>query len=348
MKIALTTVQIPFVFGGAEFLCNNLKDALTKAGHEVSIVTMPFVDNPAPRLENHIIASRLMDINESWGGHIDLCIGLKFPAYFMPHENKVMWILHQHRAAYDLFDTGFSNLRDTVDGRYYRDIVKRADETYIPEAKRVYTIAKNVSNRMKHFNNLDSTPLYHPCPDMDKFYCGESENYILMPSRINVIKRQTLAIEALSKTKSNIKIYFVGAPDQDEARKMFEDCVDKFKVRDRVKCFDFVPQEEKIKLYANARAVIFIPRDEDYGYVTLEGMAASKPVITTKDSGGPLEFVVDNKTGMVCDPTPEALAEAMDEFAKSDKFAIEMGQKAKAHLEEMEITWERVVKELTK
>ena len=45
--------------------------------------------------------------------------------------------------------------------------------------------------------------------------------------------------------------------------------------------------------YAHSLGVIFPAVDEDYGYVTLEAMLSSKPVITCADSGGPLEFVVD-------------------------------------------------------
>lgn len=88
--------------------------------------------------------------------------------------------------------------------------------------------------------------------------------------------------------------------------------------------------------------------DEDYGYITLEAMAASKAVITAKDSGGPLEFVVDGETGYVTEPDAKAIAEKIDELAVSETQAAEMGKKAKKHLSEMDISWANVVKELTK
>jgi len=348
MKIAITTVQIPFITGGAEYLTQNLKNALIERGHEAEIVSIPFIDSPLPFIENHIVASRLMDITYSWAGKIDLCIGLKFPAYYIPHPNKVIWALHQHRQAYELFDTEFSNLKSDQLGKQMQQIVYNADNLYLKEAKRIYTIAGNVSNRMKKYNGIDSVPLYHPCPDMEKFYCDESEAYILMPSRINITKRQMLAIEAMSCTKSDIKLYLVGKADNEAVKNQLVSFIKEKKLQNRVKFFDYVTQEEKFKLYANCRAVLFIPWDEDYGYITLEGMAASKPVITAKDSGGPLEFVIDNKTGIVAEPRAEKIAEAIDRFAFSSREAIEMGIKAKNHLDEMDITWDRVVKELTK
>ncbi len=56
--------------------------------------------------------------------------------------------------------------------------------------------------------------------------------------------------------------------------------------------------------YAHALGVIYPPTDEDYGYVTLEAMLAAKPVITCTDSGGPLEFVTNDETGLIAEPTP--------------------------------------------
>lgn len=348
MKIVITTVQIPFVSGGAEYHAQNLKNALIRNGHDVEIVTMPFNDNPDYMLENYIIASRMMDIRSSWGGYHDLCIGLKFPAYYMPHPNKIIWALHQHRQAYDLFDTQYSGMKNDTRGNQLKKIVTNADNQYLKEAKRLYANSRNVASRMKKYNNIDSTPLYHPCPDMDKFYCQESEDYILMPSRINDTKRQKLAIEALAQTKSNIKLYLVGKADNPVVLNDMKEFIAKSKIEDRVCFFDFVSQEKKLELYANARAVLFIPVDEDYGYITLEAMAAGKPVITAKDSGGPLEFVVNEKTGFIVDSKAMEIAEAMDRVADSKNMAIEYGEAGNMRLKEMDITWDKVVRELTK
>ena len=60
-----------------------------------------------------------------------------------------------------------------------------------------------------------------------------------------------------------------------------------------------VTDERLFQLYEGALAVYYGPFDEDYGYVTLEGFAADRPVVTLTDSGGPLEFVVDGETGLV-------------------------------------------------
>ena len=348
MRIALTTVQAPFVSGGAEFLANNLKKALIDRGHEAEIVSIPFMDSPTYLIENHIVASRLFDLEHSWAGKIDLCIGLKFPAYYIPHSNKVVWALHQHRAAYDLFDTEYSNLKSNEDGQYYRNVIYNADNLYLKEAKRIYTISENVTARMRKYNRIGSTALYHPCPDAEKFYVEGYEDYILMTSRINITKRQMLAIEAMQYTKSNTKLYIVGKADNVYEKDRMLAYIKELKLGNKIKYFDYVTQEEKFKLYANAKAVLFIPKDEDYGYITLEAMESSKAVITAKDSGGPLEFVEDGKNGFIVDPTPKEIARAFDEIAMSKNLAREMGTASKKHLLEMNVSWDNVVKELTR
>ena len=348
MKVAIATVQAPFVSGGAELHAENLKKALISAGHEAEVVTMPFMDSPISLIENHIIAARLMNLEHSWAGPIDLCIGLKFPAYYIPHPNKVIWALHQHRGAYDLFDTSFTNLKNDKDGRHIRSAVKNADNIYFKEAKRLYANSQNVADRLKEYNNIDAKALYHPCPDMEQFFDGPYSDYILMPSRINITKRQQLAVEALQYTKSGIKLYIMGRADHPHEKEKLVQRVNELGLSNRVKFLEFVPQKEKIKLYANARGVLFIPQDEDYGYITLEGMAASKAVITAADSGGPLEFILDGENGFISEPEPLPLARAIDSLGYDKNVARLMGQKAKQRLKDMNISWEYVVKELTR
>ncbi|MBC5647869.1 glycosyltransferase family 4 protein [Christensenella tenuis] len=344
MKVLITTVRIPFITGGAEFLAWNLRDALLRHGYEAEIIGIPFNGEAPEVIEEQIVASRLFGLSSQ----SDLCIGLKFPAYYMPHDNKVLWILHQYRAVYDLWDYEYNGIKDHPQGTFIRDVIYRADNTYLPEAKRIYTIADNVTGRLKRFNGIQSTTLYHPCPDSERFYTGQYEDYILMPSRVNLTKRQGLALEAMEYVKSNMKLYIVGKPDRDEDYRQMMSYIEEHHLQDKVKYFDFVETEEKLRLYANARAVLFIPVDEDYGYITLEAMEAKKAVITASDSGGPLEFVENGKTGFIVEPDAADIARAIDELAASQAAARQMGEAGKQRILDMNISWDNVVRELTK
>src|ERR1700712_2602 len=116
MRVGILTVQIPFIAGGAELHARSLRAALQEAGHQAEIISVPFQWFPPDRIVPQILAGRLLDITASSGMSIDRVIGLKFPAYLMEHPDKVLWILHQHRAAYDLWDHGFGDLQGQPGG----------------------------------------------------------------------------------------------------------------------------------------------------------------------------------------------------------------------------------------
>ena len=46
--------------------------------------------------------------------------------------------------------------------------------------------------------------------------------------------------------------------------------------------WSFVDDAELLDLYANALSVLFVPKDEDFGYITVEAMLSHKPVIVCK------------------------------------------------------------------
>jgi glycosyltransferase involved in cell wall biosynthesis len=105
-----------------------------------------------------------------------------------------------------------------------------------------------------------------------------------------------------------------------------------------------VTDEALLALYAGALGVFFAPFDEDYGYVTLEAFLAHKPVVTARDSGGTLEFVEDGVNGWICDPRPEAVADAFCRLAANRAEAAALGDAGfeRARL----VTWDGVIEKL--
>ena len=55
------------------------------------------------------LAWRLLDLSEVDGQRIDLVIATRFPSYLVKHPNKVVWLVHQLRQAYDLHGTRYSD-----------------------------------------------------------------------------------------------------------------------------------------------------------------------------------------------------------------------------------------------
>ncbi len=339
MRIVVATIQTPFIFGGAYVLINNLKINLLNCGYEVEIVSIPFKFFPETYIEDLIEIWKKQDFNNFSGYKIDRLITLQFPAYYAQHDNKVLWLIHQHRAVYDLYDP--KNATDSLEKLRVKII--QNDNVEIEKYKQVYTISKNVSKRLKYYNNIASIPLYHPPQNADKFFCGESYGYIFCPSRLELLKRQDLLIKAMQYTKSNVVAIIAGTGGQ---LTYYEQLVKELNLSDKVGLIGFINEEEKILLYARCLAVFFAPYDEDYGYVTLEAMLSSKPVITCSDSGGPLEFVIDKETGFVMEPDPQLIAEKIDWLYENQKKAIEMGKNGFLRYKEKNINWDNVVNKL--
>ena len=150
-------------------------------------------------------------------------------------------------------------------------------------------------------------------------------------------------MEALAKCREKVKVVFCGEPD---SRVYFDGLRKRARalgVEDQVTWLGRVSEQEKLDLYANALMVIFIPYDEDYGYVTPEAMMSSKAVITLDDSGGPLEFVKNGETGIVVSDDVSALAGALDEVWASRSEAERMGENARQHISEMKLSWKTVL-----
>ena len=327
-------------------LADSLVAALVEAGHEAELVTMPFKWYPACRIPEAMLAARLMEVGEWAGGSIDRLIALKFPAYLMRHPDKVLWLLHQYRGAYDLWGSEIGDLFNAPDGRPVRDSVRLADDIVIPEARAVFTISRNVSDRLLRFNNIASRPLYHPPPNAGSFRQEAAEDFLLCPGRINPSKRQDLVLEALLLCREKVRVVFTGAVDAVEYAEGLMHHSASTGLGDRVHWSGNVEEDVKISLYAHCLGVLVPPVDEDYGYVTLEAMLSAKPVVTCTDSGGPLDFVLDGETGLICPPTPAALARAMDRLWQERAGARDLGQAGYARYRDLGLNWQGVIQEL--
>ncbi|MEO0622948.1 MAG: glycosyltransferase [Pseudomonadota bacterium] len=346
MRVGVVTTQAPFIIGGAERHSANLVAALRARGHEATEISIPYKWYPAKALVDHVLAAKLIDLTDL-GYPVDLMVGLKFPAYLARHPNKVFWILHQHRQAYDLWESGISELQHDPDGAAVREMIRAEDRAAIGAANtRVYANSRNVSDRLHRFLGLGSEPLYHPPPNAERLQPGPFGDYLFAPSRLGPNKRQQLMIEALAHAPG-VRLKLAGPPDapgyDDELRARARD----LGVDNRCEILGPISDEEMLRHYSECRGVVFVPIDEDYGYITLEAMLSGKPVVTAEDSGGPLEFIGDGTEGLVVPPTPEALGAAflrlMDDHAEAER----MGAAGLATYHGKQIGWDRVVEVLT-
>ena len=158
-RILICTSQVPFVRGGAELLAEGLRDALRQRGHSVDIVSLPYSWQPHEQLGKAALAWRLLDLSHVDGVPVDQIICTKFPSYVAAHPNKAVWLVHQHRQAYDWYGTALSDFANTNEDREVRAMLLRLDRRMLSEAQQRFAISRNVAERLKRFNGLESTVL---------------------------------------------------------------------------------------------------------------------------------------------------------------------------------------------
>jgi alpha-1,3/alpha-1,6-mannosyltransferase len=92
---------------------------------------------------------------------------------------------------------------------------------------------------------------------------------------------------------------------------------------------------QKQALLRACSAVVYTPSNEHFGIVPIEAMAAYRPVVAVA-SGGPLESVEAGVTGLLCDPRPEAFAQALAVIATGGPDVVRtMGVAARQRVERL-------------
>ena len=205
-----------------------------------------------------------------------------------------------------------------------------------PRTKKIFVIGNAVKDRLLNYNNLESEVL-HPALPSDNFRCN-SYKYIFMPGRLHRWKRGDLIIKAMKYVDRPLTLKIAGT-GEDEAR--FRELAKDDK---RIEFHERVTDEELIDLYADALVVPFVPKMEDFGYITIEAFNSCKPVITCTDSGEPAYFVRDDKSGFICPPEPKAIASKIEYLYDNPVRAKEMGIQGKESVNH--ITWENVSEKL--
>jgi len=344
--ILIAGVKVPFTRGGQDVLVKTLCEELVQRGHLVDTVELPLSMIPKESLLNQAAIWRMLDLRNFCGKDVDLVIATKFPTYYLRHPKKSLWLVHQHRAIYDLYGGRYSDFSDNPKDEELRKMLMEGDTQVIGESKYIGAISNNVAKRLKEYNGLDANVLYPPLKLAGKYYCEQAEKYILSVSRICTIKRVDLIIKALPFVSPDIKLKIVGKADEPAIMNYLHNEINKHHLWERVEFLGGVSEEQLLELYSRALAVYYAPYDEDYGYVTLEAMASSKPVITAKDSGGILEFVKHNQNGLVLEPAPQSIGKGVMQLVEDVDRAKEMGLVGRKKIEELGLVdggWDTVI-----
>jgi glycosyltransferase involved in cell wall biosynthesis len=341
MRLALFSSYIPFVDGGGRFIVEWLEQKLREQGQEVEHIYLPFSDAPKNLLWQ-MTAFRSVKIDGA-----DRVICFRPPAHLLKHPNKVLWFIHHFRGFYDLWNTDGAPIHT----RYYKALrraVFHADRVALNEACAIFTNSQVVQKRLKEFNGVDSSVLYPPLLDPTAYRNRGYGDEVVYISRLGPYKRQHLLVEAMKHARTAVRARICG----DEPGGVYSEellrLAAKLGVTDRVSIENrWITEEEKRDVIGRSLAVAYFPLDEDsYGYPSLEAAHSYKPTITTTDSGGVLEFVAHEHNGLVCDPDPKAIAEALDRLYSDRGLVKVLGSEAADTVEKLHINWGYVIDRL--
>jgi glycosyltransferase involved in cell wall biosynthesis len=334
MRIAVCAPQIPFERGGTEILTETLADQLRSRDHEVELIRIPFKWYPAHRPLREALLWRLVDLEEAPGRPIDLVIATKFPSYAIRHPNKTVWLVHQFRQAYELDRGALGQFGENPFDRASVRAIHRLDRTTLGEARRLFAISRNVAVRLHRSTGLEAEVLLPPPKPLDYRPSDGVGTFILSVGRLDRAKRVDLLLEAAA-LDSNLRVVVAGeGPDRSRLERLSA----KHGLDGRVTFAGRVSDGELVDLYADCLAVFYAPFDEDFGFVPYEAFLSAKPVVTTRDAGGPLEVVVDRENGLVCEPVPAAVAAACSWLAGNPDLARACGRSGKRVAEHL--TWD--------
>lgn len=349
-NILVLGVKVPYTSGGQEVLVRDLVRQLKYRGHNADLLELPFSGWPKENILNQAAYWRTLDFDKLGGEKTDLIIASKFPTYFAKHTKKSVWLVHQHRPLYDLYGTRFADFSDDPRDEELRKILTAADKKCLSEADYIAGISANVVKRLEKYNNIKAEVAYPPLPQGNAYYCNNFDNYILSVGRLCNIKRVDLMIKSLPGISKEIKLKVVGTADEPGVIDYYKNEIAKHHLEDRVKFLGRVSNEDLLRLFANALAVYYAPYNEDYGYITLEAFASSKPLITATDSGGTLEFVKHNENGLILEPDTNSMAAGIQELVMDKEKAITLGKAGRKFIESSGLDspncWDKVIEKL--
>ena len=129
MRVAIADVQVPFISGGGEALARGLLHACRRAGHETELVTMPFRFSPDSQIVRTMTSWEAENFDDLSGYAPEVVVCLRFPTYYLSHHRKVVWLLHQHRGFYDLWNPAAPE--NTPEREAARQCVIQKDSTHL-------------------------------------------------------------------------------------------------------------------------------------------------------------------------------------------------------------------------
>jgi len=340
--LAIVTSSPPDSDGGHLVIARALVQAARDQGHDAHLVTT--ADYGFGRTYRSYRANWTADVQRVDGRRVDQVISLRYPSFAVRHPRHVCWLNHTMREYYDLWPrlAGSISARARLKERLRRFGIHAVDRWLLTRTvTEVVAQSPTIQRRLVEDFGIHADVLMPPPPPR-AYRCEDYGDYIFAVSRLTPLKRIDLLIRALAEPVAyRVRAVVAG---EGESRTQLEALAADLGVANRVTFVGRIDDRALVEYYARCRAVCFAPVNEDYGFVTVEAFASCKPVVTCRDSGGPVDLVVDGENGIVCEPTAAALAGALVRLTEDVAFAERLGDAGAARV--ASLTWPDTINRL--
>lgn len=190
--------------------------------------------------------------------------------------------------------------------------LRRWDEVASTRPDHYIAISKRVKDRIKKYYHRDSEVIYPPVnvsgvryqvSRKDKIMTRDTRGYFLVVSRLVRYKRVDIIIDAFNEL--GLPLVIIG--DGMEKQSLKE------RARENITFIDTHLTDEELRSYYGSCRALIHAADEDFGIVSVEALAAGKPVISYSESA--VTEVIDKETGITFDQqTKYAIMSALKSF----------------------------------
>jgi glycosyltransferase involved in cell wall biosynthesis len=327
----------PKGYGGIEWVVSLLADGLADAGHDVTLFA---TGDSETRAKLEFVFERAP--------------GSTLINDIMLDATHTMFAMHDAAARFDVLHvhSPFSTLAAAVEtlvpavhtlhGSFTPDMTRLYDQV----AQRAWFVAISEAQKRSHGTLRYAGVVYNGIDIARYPFTPEKEDYLLFLGRAAPEKGWRRAVETAALTGDRlISAVKIAHPTEEEEWEAHIKPI----LPEGAEILGEIPHEEKARLLAGAKAVLFpIDWDEPFGLVMTEAMACGTPVIATPRGSVP-EVIVDGETGWIVpvEDYAEQAAERLRHLGRIDPRACRDRVEKLFSKEAMVSGYERVFEEIS-
>ncbi|WP_426573389.1 glycosyltransferase family 4 protein [Aquihabitans sp. McL0605] len=307
----------------------------------------------------------------------DVVISTQPPSFATRHPRHLALFYHHHRVYYDL-EEAYVRAGFAPDPEVHREagrIIRELDQRSLDDVGWFLAGSDTVAERLRRFNGLTNASTFHAglvvghhADDDPAQPAATGTGAVLSVGRHEFPKRTELVVAA-AHLLPHLDVALVGTGGRVAWARALDHRLSTTDAdpaaltdletwcntgqgapdvpadhRSNVEFAGRVTDDDLVRRFAEAPCVVAPAYQEDYGLTAIEAMAVGKPVIVCTDGGGLTELVDHERTGLIVEPTPAAIAAAIERLTTDRDLAAELG--ANGRRRAAELSWDAAADEL--